>query len=486
MRSSLVLLFLPAVLLSAKEIKIHGYITDLKSPAEFQLDDFRITRDTSLALDFEKDENDPKSPITFTPGDLKVGTEVEIKGELEDGGALRATSVKVFLTERKTVKRMALLDSTPQLDRTGDGWSGQLRVDGQKLLVQPITKVSFSPNRNEKKEIKASRKAPKSGKDQDSVSIEEDDEAGEPLSSLQSVTADTWVSYRGTRQPDGSILATSVVFKHNELEPGEARLRKRVTPKVKMLKGSSGQLTIADVGRYKLFPNDEVQAYVRDLGSKLVPSYQSGMGSDNPNKLDFQFFVAEGKQFNAFATPRGMVVVYSGVFDVLENEAQLASVLGHEIAHAVQEHAYRQMQFQRNLRTALAIGGAVAAAYGKTNIADATKLVDVAIRNGYSRYTEDQADRIGLGYMIKAGYNPIEAPRVWKVASMKMGDHATDFFWSNHNNNTTRRTYLMAELKNNYSDLDYSSLRKGDDRFGKIVGLVRDGQPNGKKLKVKY
>ena len=81
---------------------------------------------------------------------------------------------------------------------------------------------------------------------------------------------------------------------------------------------------------------------------------------------------------------------------------------------------------------------------------------------GYSRSLEDQADRMGLEYMIDAGYDPREAPRVWKVLTLAEGDKPTNFFWSNHNNNTTRRSYLMAELKNNYPNLDYSKLQKGE------------------------
>ncbi|MEI9972553.1 MAG: hypothetical protein WDO73_11145 [Ignavibacteriota bacterium] len=88
--------------------------------------------------------------------------------------------------------------------------------------------------------------------------------------------------------------------------------------------------------------------------------------------------------------------------------------------------------------------------------------------------------------MINAGYDPREAPRVWKVLTLAEGDKPTNFFWSNHNNNTTRRSYLMAELKNNYTDLDYSQLQKGDETFNAVAGRVKSRSQSSKKVKIKY
>ena len=70
---------------------------------------------------------------------------------------------------------------------------------------------------------------------------------------------------------------------------------------------------------------------------------------------------------------------------------------------------------------------------------------------------ENQSDRIGLQYMIDAGYDPRQAPAVWKLMAKTNGVQATNFFWSSHDNAPTRRSYLMNELKNNYRDIDYSS-----------------------------
>jgi predicted Zn-dependent protease len=180
----------------------------------------------------------------------------------------------------------------------------------------------------------------------------------------------------------------------------------------------------------------------------------------------------EDKVPNAFATPNGIVVIHTGLFDVVENEAQLAAVVGHEISHAVQEHTWRQHEYQKTTRTALLIGAAVAAAYGQAGLWNIAELTEAAIRNGYSRNLENQADRLGMAYMVDAGYDPREAPRVWKQMVKKVGEAPTDFFWSNHDNASTRRSYLMNELKNNYAELHYSELQSDSLAFHEIAAKI--------------
>jgi predicted Zn-dependent protease len=87
-----------------------------------------------------------------------------------------------------------------------------------------------------------------------------------------------------------------------------------------------------------------------------------------------------------------------------------AAIVGHEIAHAVQEHSWRAQQHQTGTRTALAIGAAIAAAYGQGAISDALTLTQAALQNGYQSGLENQSDRLGLEYMVNAGYDPREAP----------------------------------------------------------------------------
>src|SRR5262245_17805699 len=143
------------------------------------------------------------------------------------------------------------------------------------------------------------------------------------------------------------------------------------------------------------------------------------------------------------------------------------------------------MNYHKNALMALNIASAFAAAYGARDLARIGNMVEGAIRSGYSRSLENQADRIGLEYMVSAGYDPREAPRLWKQMTKAVGLDVTDFCWSTHDNQATRRSYLMNEIKNNYSDLNYSQVRSTGDNFNRIRASVKEGSSAKKTIKVK-
>ena len=245
-----------------------------------------------------------------------------------------------------------------------------------------------------------------------------------------------------------------------------------------------GELKINRVGKYQLVPSDEIQQYVRRLGDSLLPRYYKDLPDSDPSKLQFQFFVVRQKEMNAFALPNGVIVVNSGAFHFVENEAQLAFLLGHEIEHAIQEHTWRQMQYHKKKLMALRLGGMFAASMGYGDIGNLANLVEGAVRAGHSRNLENQSDRLGLELMVQAGYDPREAPRMWKVMAQKTGDHRTSLFDS-HDNHSTRRSYLMNELKNNYANLDYSKVSKGSDRFHEMASLLEEASSQKRKVRIK-
>jgi hypothetical protein len=83
---------------------------------------------------------------------------------------------------------------------------------------------------------------------------------------------------------------------------------------------------------------------------------------------------------------------------------------------------------------------------------------------------------------LTTGYDPREAPAVWKLMAKRQGVSRTDFFWSSYDNQATRRSYLMNELKNNYRDVDLTSLRTDATRYAEIKAAV--AERSKKKIKV--
>jgi predicted Zn-dependent protease len=342
--------------------------------------------------------------------------------------------------------------------------------------VTKETQVLFKPTKREKKLAEQAAKTKQT----------DAEEEFEPLNSLDQVAIGMAMTYGGIRDREtGRIVAERVEFSTNDLEDGEAKLWKSLKTTIKPSQAlKAGELKIDRVGKFKLLPDQAVQEYVGSIGRRLIPAYQADLPADDPRKIPFQFHVVLDDEVNAFATPNGIVVVNSGLLEMLENEAQLVAVMGHEIAHATHEHTWRQQQFHKGKRFAISLAGAVAASYGLSSVADIANLVNAAIVSGHSRSLENQADRVGLEYMVAAGYDPREAPVVWKLMAKKYGLHATNFFWSSHDNNATRRSYLMNELKNNYRGLEFSSLKTNADAYGHVKSAVLDARSKKTKLKV--
>jgi peptidase M48-like protein/uncharacterized protein DUF5666 len=444
----------------AKDITIHGFVTAISSPSSFEIDDYKVTRDKAVSLDLEKQQTD-NSLDTFKPEDIRIGTELEIQGDYDEtSGELKARSIKVFSYDTLMVKRTALLERLPSLTKNDAGWTGVIYADGQKISVTPATAVSLKPNLAERK---------KSVKDKNSE--------GAKLTP-DSLNLDTFVSYEGVRQPDGSIRAQKVEFQHAEVSIGEARMRRRFVPTVTepdYANFEPGELKMRWAS-FRIVPDHQAQDYISRLGNSLVPAHQKDLPDGDPLKIPFKFFLVDKKSFNAASYPNGVVVVHSGVFDVLENEAQLAFVLSHEISHAIEKHVWFQHQYRWNELITLRAGGAFIP-YGGSFVAD---LLAAGIRSQYSRSLENQADRVGLEWMLSAGYDIREAPQSWKAVSRQKGDSAANPFWCSHDNNTTRRSYLMSELRNNYAEVDYSNLKKDTDEFHQVANLVKEAE-SGKK-----
>jgi predicted Zn-dependent protease len=147
-----------------------------------------------------------------------------------------------------------------------------------------------------------------------------------------------------------------------------------------------------------VYPDRELQAYVNGVGQRLV---QVGDRKD----LAYEFQVVDSPIMNAFALPGGFIYITRGLLAELENEAQLASVLGHELGHVCARHSATQLS--EALGTQL-LSLAALAAPGSREMAMVSATLFQTMMMGYSRAREFQADSMGLKYMYKAGYNPME------------------------------------------------------------------------------
>ena len=147
---------------------------------------------------------------------------------------------------------------------------------------------------------------------------------------------------------------------------------------------------------FGVYEDQALQDYVNELGQRLARV------SHRPD-LEWHFTVTDGDRINAFALPGGYVYIERGIMAYINSEAELASILGHEIGHVTARHSVRQQT--QGLTTGL-LATAAAIFSGNRALADLANVGGAAMMRGYGREMELEADRLGAQYMAKVGYDP--------------------------------------------------------------------------------
>lgn len=173
--------------------------------------------------------------------------------------------------------------------------------------------------------------------------------------------------------------------------------------------------------------NAEGEAAYKDILSKSNISQKTKLNSEVVNigrkiaaasDVDYawEFSIIDEPQVNAFCLPGGKVAVYTGIIPVAQNNAALAAILGHEVAHAVLRHSAERASQQIVLGVGAQLAGGL---FGSSQYRDTiAAIMGVGIMYGvslpFSRFHEAEADKLGLEYTAKAGYDPREAVSLWQ------------------------------------------------------------------------
>jgi predicted Zn-dependent protease len=196
-------------------------------------------------------------------------------------------------------------------------------------------------------------------------------------------------------------------------------------------------------------PASDIRAQaVQKMGQYLV---DHSVAKKSPWQFKFHL-LADSKTVNAFALPGGQIFITLGLYNDLENEAELAGVLGHEMGHVIERHSAQQMatnQLGQVLVTAVATGASDqgGGGYGPAVIAS---VVNQMFQLRYSRGDESQADTWGIQIMEEAGFNPealIQVMKVLKNATAGRGGGSTPEIFQTHPNPDLRIEQIQAYLK---------------------------------------
>lgn len=184
---------------------------------------------------------------------------------------------------------------------------------------------------------------------------------------------------------------------------------------------------------------------VKRVGNRLAGAVQTYLSSTGQQEAiagyQWQFNLVNDNQANAWCMPGGKVVVYTGLLPLTQNEAGLAIVMGHEIAHAVARHSSERMSQQ----LALQMGSQTLGAVLSSRPSQAANLFNLAVGVGgqlgtlkFARDQESEADRMGLIFAALGGYNPQEAIPFWQRMAAASGGNKPPQILSTHPSDATR------------------------------------------------
>ena len=168
----------------------------------------------------------------------------------------------------------------------------------------------------------------------------------------------------------------------------------------------------------------KTQQRVQRIGKQIV-------GAANLQENTWEFVVFDSEKINAFALPGGQVGVFRGILELMANDAQLATVIGHEVGHVAGRHSAARVS--RGLAADVGMQAAASAmAIGDVPGANAVlSLLGAGVPYGvilpYSRNQELGADALGVEYMAKAGYDPREAIDFWQKMQQQGGERPPEF-----------------------------------------------------------
>ncbi len=173
-------------------------------------------------------------------------------------------------------------------------------------------------------------------------------------------------------------------------------------------------------------------------------------------EYDWEYTVFQSSTQNAFCLPGGKIAVYTGLMDLMRNEAELSFVVAHEVAHALARHSGEQMTWESLQKL-----GAKAAESRGVNSEIFQKASELGVMLPFSRKHEYEADRMGMLLMAKAGYDPKEAIEFWRRFTAGSTSSFLDGWMSTHPADSDRIAAMQEVLPEAQAEYEKAATKKG-------------------------
>ena len=189
-----------------------------------------------------------------------------------------------------------------------------------------------------------------------------------------------------------------------------------------------------------LHPDARAQEHVKMVGQRLV---RNTVVSNSEYQYDFHLLRDE-RVVNAFALPGGQVFITAALYAKLENEDQLAGVLGHEVGHVIHRHGAERIA---KMELTQGLTGAAVVASGDYNTAQAAQMIGNLINMKYGREQELESDDFGVRLMVEAGYDPEHLIGVMDILEDASGGQQRSEFTSTHPSPENRREMIREAIE---------------------------------------
>ena len=377
---------------------IEGYINGVHPPMGFEVEGrrFDLTPETTFGL-MGSDSTSTAGPRREV---LRIGVYVQVAGS--EPGPFEPIKATTVLIRDDWDRKLSGIGVITRI--LSPAPIGVFEADGYLIRITPSTELSFLGD----------------------------------LSSLDAVSANTWLHFSGKRGKDGILDAAKAQFipakptqfkAVKDLEIPTVKTRPAGAKDTAMTSKATGTPAAPDdgaallqdeqlkigLGRWHTLPADQpLQQRVHRIGMSLVPAYQRAMADDDPSKIHFRFFGVDNNKLRGEACLLdGAVLVSKQTIERLSNDDQLAAVVADGVACNLQRQAARRVLTMRK-EIALDVAGAFV-----PGVSLAAMFVPGVSTNNQEATMQEERLRIALALMNDAGYDPWQAPEAWRLLEPK-------------------------------------------------------------------